>query len=597
MNLIKRIKIENIKGKKLMDITFNNLICNQPNILVAPNGYGKSTIAMAFKAAKHKNFKLSLNDVYQSNNNNIPKLEIEAELNNRTQFFTATNSKNNISSNFAIEVIDSPLIAKSVTKKFGLKIVSTADLRLEDIVIYDSIPEKMKFNYSYRTIKKALGNNGELFHNISNMISNFENIKKFNEIKEDILKCAKQTKIQNKFDLFLNIKSNKDLTEETKNEKTNEILDDLKKNQHVNKVFECIEKAKDKPKKWKEQDVVPIAKQLCYFLKNETHALNSICKYSEYEQFKKIIDERLHIFNTTGRAIKTHEQQGKLVVHFEKAETLSNGERDILSFIVNLTKFEISFKKNFGILIIDEVFDYLDGANLLAVQYYLMQLIKNCSKKGKILFPILFTHLDPEVFSNYYFQKKKIHYISIHGNINTNSDLVKILQLRGNGTLSNDEKNKIEKYYLHYNDEEIRLEREIANKISISFSYTNFDFRTKLYKEVTEIYLNEFVSNYDPLMVIAGVRIRIEEIIFNKLEKDKQKEFIEKHRVINKLNYAIDNGIEVPELMFLLQPLYNDGMHLSEKIDEVANKIKSTYLKTNNNHIRKLIRFLFDEDF
>ena len=44
MNLIQRIKIENIKGKSSFEVSFTNLTANQPNIVVAPNGYGKSTI-------------------------------------------------------------------------------------------------------------------------------------------------------------------------------------------------------------------------------------------------------------------------------------------------------------------------------------------------------------------------------------------------------------------------------------------------------------------------------------------------------------------------------------------------------------------------
>lgn len=42
MNIIKRIKIENIKGKDNWELTFDDFNANQPNIIVAPNGYGKA---------------------------------------------------------------------------------------------------------------------------------------------------------------------------------------------------------------------------------------------------------------------------------------------------------------------------------------------------------------------------------------------------------------------------------------------------------------------------------------------------------------------------------------------------------------------------
>lgn len=44
MNALKSIKIKNVKGKNEFDLTFENLHPNMINLLVAPNGFGKSTI-------------------------------------------------------------------------------------------------------------------------------------------------------------------------------------------------------------------------------------------------------------------------------------------------------------------------------------------------------------------------------------------------------------------------------------------------------------------------------------------------------------------------------------------------------------------------
>ena len=77
MNLIKRIKVDNIKGKSSFEIPFVDLTANQPNIIVAPNGYGKSTITTAFKSAMHGKMKLDIRDIYQQNADNHPCLEIE----------------------------------------------------------------------------------------------------------------------------------------------------------------------------------------------------------------------------------------------------------------------------------------------------------------------------------------------------------------------------------------------------------------------------------------------------------------------------------------------------------------------------------------
>ena len=46
--VITRIEINNIKGIEHLAIN-QNIQPNRPNILVAPNGFGKSSIAIAFK--------------------------------------------------------------------------------------------------------------------------------------------------------------------------------------------------------------------------------------------------------------------------------------------------------------------------------------------------------------------------------------------------------------------------------------------------------------------------------------------------------------------------------------------------------------------
>ena len=48
MNAIKSIKIKNVKGKDKLSLLFNKLHPNMVNLLVAPNGFGKSSITIAF---------------------------------------------------------------------------------------------------------------------------------------------------------------------------------------------------------------------------------------------------------------------------------------------------------------------------------------------------------------------------------------------------------------------------------------------------------------------------------------------------------------------------------------------------------------------
>lgn len=594
MNEIKRIRIENIKGKSSFDLGFTHFVANQPNIIVAPNGYGKSTLATAFKAASNGRMKLDIRDIYKKDPNNLPLLSIEL-IGENAGTYTTTDVKREISSNMCVKVINSSLYAKNTSRQYSGSAARTADLRVEDIVIYDKIPEKQCIAYKYTDVKRWFAEKGKLFLNLSDMLLTPYNIFKLIQFKDAFLKCVKQETIRSMFIAFLDGCSIKGTTEEIKEQIDSNSMNKLLCNVNVAALFHCIEEMHNKPSTWQSIDVVFSAIQLCeVFRRNynsEIGILKSVSTYLEFKEIQQTIDSRLEIFNTTGREIRSHIQNGKLVVNFDRADSMSNGERDVLSFIVNISKFEKNYKKKVGILIIDEVFDYLDGSNLLAVQYYLSQLINRCKEKGKVLFPIILTHLDPTVFSNYYFSKMKIHYISTIGVLNLNCDIVNLVRLRSDNSISKEEKEEISKYYLHFNDSNHILSVSLASRISSSFRDSNKVFREKLYAEINDKYLHG--NKYNPIMVIAGLRIRIEEIVYFLLPEDKRERFVSTHKVINKLTYAEESGVDIPEYFYLLQPLYNDAMHLSGDDYRDQNKIRSCYLKTDNLHIRQMIKSLF----
>ena len=596
MNLLHRIKIENIKGKNVFEVTFVDLTANQPNIVVAPNGYGKSTIATAFEAATNGKMKIKDKDLYQHNTDNHPKLEVELYGEN-SGTYVSTDTVGNISQNITLCTINSSLYAKNTTRSFGRNVAATADLRVEPVIVYSQIPESCSLNYSYRTISSKYGNKKKLFVNISEMLTDCGNISSLLKIKGCLKKCCTQQRIQSKFINFLNSCLENGTAENIKSQISLDEVNAIHENSNICILLDCISSMNCKPDEWCDIDAIFTAIQLCdlfksYFDVGKSDILKKVYACLSYKQTKALIDERLNLFNTTGRSVQSHEDHGKLVINFDRALSMSNGERDILSFITNLTKFEVEFKKQVGILIIDEVFDYLDGSNMLAVQYYLSQLIGRCKSSGKVLFPIIFTHLDPEVFANYYFNKKKVHYISSFATMDINSPIVKLLRLREDKSLTEIEKNEIEQYYIHYINQVHSLSAKLAERVSIDFHDSNTDFRQKMYDAVRNEYLLE--HPYNPIMIVAGIRIRIEELVCEKLAPTNQDEFIQQHKVINKLHFAEEHGIDVPELYYLLQPMYNDGLHLGGDDNAVVRKMKSCYLKTNNLHIRRMVQMLFE---
>ncbi|NLJ30302.1 MAG: hypothetical protein GX424_01635, partial [Clostridiales bacterium] len=472
----------------------------------------------------------------------------------------------------------------------------TAELCVEQAVICSRIPDNSYLKYNYNEIKRCFGDNGKLFLNIGNALKNAENVRSLCSIKAAIDKCIGQVKIQRSFELFLSFCNSKGTANTIKRRIQQSSIDNIIANPNVSLLVDCVKRMNDLPSDWQEIDSVFTAMQICQVLKShydngENDILKKVLLNLEYKEQRIQVDDRLSVFNTTGRIIKTKETHGKLVVDFERANSMSNGERDVLSFIASLSCFERQIKKDVGILIIDEVFDYLDGCNLLAVQYYLMQTIEQCKNDGKILFPLILTHLDPEVFGNYYFKKKKIHYLSSNGIINLNSDIVKLLRLRENSTITDNEKDEIAKYFFHYHPDRHILSDGLRNAISGTFSGDSMLFKENLYNEVINKYLED--HQYNPVMVIAAVRIKIEETLYLSLNACDQNDFIKQHKTIKKLSYAEEKGIDSPELFYLLQPLYNDGLHLSGNDSLVTSKIKSAYLKTNNLHITKFVRMIF----
>ena len=62
-------------------------------------------------------------------------------------------------------------------------------------------------------------------------------------------------------------------------------------------------------------------------------------------------------------------------------------------------------------LIVDEVFDYLDDANLLVAQHFLLELMKQFKDAGKSIYVVVLTHLDPSQFKRFRFKKFHTSYI------------------------------------------------------------------------------------------------------------------------------------------------------------------------------------------
>lgn len=589
MNKIKSIKFENIKsfgsGNQSFNFKFDNCDANCVNIIVAPNGSGKSSLATALKSISKGRLKLATIDRYNDNSNPSVTINLAGDYEGS---YTSDLDNSEISRKMDVFVINNPLNARKINRYFAGNMATSAELSIDGIELYKKIPSKHEMGYKYSEECNRYDLKRIYFINLYNLFLDYNFLELLLKYKSDIQKCYTQKRIQKLFIQFINLIKLGDYLGCDFKETKEKILE--------NGYFNNIKIITTRYFNEADEDKILLNTiQLINFigrrLKNNQNLLKQSMDYQKYKFYVERINEHLNLFNTTGRELQAKRKNSTLLIDFSNPRVMSNGERDILSFIGNLVKFEINFTKDVGILIIDEVFDYLDGNNLIAVQYYISEFIKRCKNNGKILFPIILTHLDPSIFKTYFLRKQKIHYYAPYVYEINEDDIIRLIKERAS-LQSGQKRDSIEKFCLHYCNIPINLSEF---DIKIENFNTNIDLYCDLFEEVREKYLNNSSLIFNPIKVALALRIKIEKDIFDKLNEDKKSEFIDTHKTINKIEFAEKNSIELSDTYYILRPLYNEVIHLSNDDRLNKNKYTSCCLYLSNKVIRNMIEKIFNE--
>ncbi|KRT14719.1 hypothetical protein ASU31_17600 [Pedobacter ginsenosidimutans] len=582
---IKTIEITNIKGigHKLFTL---DLAANRPNILVAPNGFGKSSFAIGFDSLRNNKIELDDKNYYLKDANNRPILTLTLTTG---QTLVADDTQNTISDYFDVFVINNQTEPKSVVQKIpGRPAFAKTSLDIMPTTLIQTIPPKIYFDYNSSTMKSTFGENGgKLLNNISNLFN-----------------CGH---------LFFRIESEIDFTRF-----------DLKSYQQTfDSAFPAINRQNgtgNSIRGWIQSNILPSFQALDEFrklvdiitsfgfveVKDEVNAyftawqilsvkdrmginFKKACKYLYYLDEKDDFTKTIESFNPVKDRfdIKPKVEGSSLVVRWPKAHEISNGQRDILTFIALLLKSRRNFKKKDCILIIDEIFDYMDDANLITFQYYVSTFIDEMKRQKRRIFPILLTHLDPLFFNHFCFNdaKIKVGYLK-EPNVKSNQNILKIIYKRDDLSI----KDQVDAYYFHYHPtiNAIDLEHEFkALKLNVDWAKPEKFFQ-KVFREVRR-YLFE-KSAFDPLAICFGVRIQIEKLVYDLIPDPANKtKFINTNGSKNKLHFAQNIGIHIPETYFLLGIIYNTSLHLTEGHDIS----KPLGLKLENGTIKQMIKNLF----
>ena len=161
--------------------------------------------------------------------------------------------------------------------------------------------------------------------------------------------------------------------------------------------------------------------------------------------------------------------------------------------------------------------------------------------------------------------------------------MINLLRNRNDVSLGED----VSKFLLHYSPDTISKRSEFRALNIAELWGEGSNFVNHLYSEV-----NNYLTGlqYDPFAVCGGVRVKIEEIAYNKLQSQQaREEFLGTHNTRSKLEKADDMGVVSPETHYLLGVIYNEGMHWKNNQDNIS-PIAS---KLENKIIKKLIKDVF----
>lgn len=598
--MIKKIEIKNIKGigEDKNSVYEFDFLPNIPTIIVAPNGYGKSSFAIAFDSLKTNKIDLSSRThAYEMDDEN-KEYSITLELDDKT--LEADHEQNTISNDFNCFVIKSLL--KAGKNQISAK-VRTEKLALNDVKFKNTIPkrpDKTSIDYNLNDKKNSFGKNGYLLRSIEKLYiardSSFffelsfvyKEVSNTNKtIQKDIDNFKKQINEYEGSNKKIHSKIEKELNENFNN------ISPLKEIYNViDKIRYCEEFSKSQKylASWQIYEDIFYQKITKEFLERK-----------RYEYRKKKIEEKLaHYTSNIWLDIKLVEERRKLILKFPDVRLISNGQRDIMCLIAQMVSIEWELEKERNkekniLLIIDEVFDYFDDANLIVAQYYVTKFIERCKRDNRKAYPIFLTHLDPEVFNSLTFQKKKIYFVSSN-EIYQSEFYTSFVKRRSN---DNDKSfnNILSTYYFHFHNtnelspqEKKCLDPHLkANKL---FDLKKFN---QFLRGEFEKYLIKDDRRYCGFSVCCYIRREIERYFYFKLKDELKDDFLKRNGTTNKLNFAAENGVEVPEVFFMLGFIHNQVLHY--KNNPHKKSIDNPVLKLNNEGVKSIIKTIYQKYF
>lgn len=594
--MISKITIKNIKGFGDPAKSFNiQLKSNRVNIIYAPNGTGKSSIATAFKSLNGRSLSPSKNDMYHKDEALSPFLSVEMD----GAIFTADKDSDSISSVLVPYVINSGTIVSTTQQNIGGRYTRVSGyLDIENITVIDRIPPVIIPRYRISEIKESFGANNKILVNRNRVFGDRYFWKACEKAAHslDSFLAAKYRRAMID-DIKAEIQAIDDTADNIKASAQDVWFASLEADPTYNAIMQHFCRFTDGMTKL---DLFDFFYQLLCFWGNTKQDIRKANKRIEYEVRRERFDANLSLLDTTWRNVRSTEEEGKLVVRFPHADEISNGQRDILTFVVELLKFESLIQDNKKyILIIDEVFDYLDDANTITAQYFLSKFLD--LNKGN-LYLCMMTHLNPFTFKNYLFPDKKVNYVYLQSTQPVATNQMKAFIAFRESLNTNDVAQKtlydmLSHDLFHYNPIVVDLSSQILLYGTNAHLRQSWG-RTGVLHHFLIDEVNKYLSgsqDYDPYAVAMALRLRVEKIVYEMLGTDAQRnDFVDEKTTKNKFKYAENNGVLIPDMFNVVNAIHNEADHL--KYDAVNHQYleKSMVYKLQNNVIQSMLKKIFE---
>lgn len=584
---IKSISVENVRGISSAKYVFDTpeMLGNKFHLLVAPNGFGKSSLAGAFASLKPRSLSLPQALYHKDDETKKAKLEITYSVDGVETTLVADEEKNDISKVFSISVINSRLRPRAVSKSgFNPHLKPTVSLIIDPITLLERVPIRPTKTFLPTESRQKFGAAGKILPNIKSFL---ENDMVLNGILSlpDIGRFA-QKKVWTRIDPIIG-----EINLQTGN--ADEIVGWVEQHKLLElktiPELAAIATLLADFSALTETERFLVAYQFAKAYQDDVKLLKEHRDWRSYLSGKKRCEELLSSVNSNPAwiAVSVTEKKGQLVADFPAATRMSNGQRDLLSFVAQLMKAEFELAGARAILVVDEVFDYLDECNLLVAQFYVSKFVERFKSNGAEIFPLILTHLNPDVFKHSALglgrkDIRKVHLLDKASDTSRRLGIAAMVKQRNNAALEP----YIGKYFFHYhpdNCDQVPLFRTNALKETWGRSH---DFYTYVFEEFTKYCSGAREVDYVAACVAA--RIAIEKHAFDQLQAADQTSFTDEFDdgTSEKLDFVEQRGGIIPESHRLLGLLYNDMLHHKDHFDYISSIVS----KMKNPAIRGMIK-------